>query len=104
MPVFDGVKLKKCLACFDEPHLESYFHQLVDSWKCRGKLNFKDHSSVIGLENWWDLEAELKQLAKAFVNSETELEVGENGNSLLIVKTRVLKGQLLTVFRSAQWI
>lgn len=50
---------------------------MVDSWKSRGKLKYGDYSSLIDLDDWWNLESELKQLSKVFINSKTDSEVGE---------------------------
>ena len=52
-----------------------YFHQLIDSWLQRRKLNYVDYQDSIELENWWDISVQLEELCKLFINSDSNEQV-----------------------------
>ena len=59
-----------------------YFHELVDSWVSRGKLNYLTYSNLIELEDWWHLEAQLKKAASHYIDSESDEQALEFLNGL----------------------
>jgi uncharacterized protein (DUF2344 family) len=78
---------------------------LIDFWLKTRRLRYNKYIKLIDIEEWWKLEDELKEIAKYFINNQTQNldfklnELNEDRRNQILCILNVRKLDLIDYFR-----